>query len=44
MFKKISGVCLASLFLFGLFGCNTMAGAGKDMERGGEKIQQKAND
>ena len=23
-------------------GCNTMEGAGKDIERGGEKIQQKA--
>ncbi|WP_419195573.1 entericidin A/B family lipoprotein [Bordetella petrii] len=23
-------------------GCNTMEGAGKDIERGGEKIQQQA--
>jgi predicted small secreted protein len=23
-------------------GCNTIAGAGKDMERGGEKIQEQA--
>lgn len=23
-------------------GCNTMEGAGKDLERGGEKIQEKA--
>lgn len=23
-------------------GCNTIAGAGKDIERGGEKIQEKA--
>lgn len=23
-------------------GCNTMAGAGEDIERGGEKIQQQA--
>jgi entericidin B len=25
-----------------LAGCNTMAGAGKDLERGGEKMQEKA--
>ncbi|MGH8727497.1 MAG: entericidin A/B family lipoprotein [Burkholderiales bacterium] len=28
-----------SLFLAG---CNTMEGAGKDLERGGEKVQEKA--
>ena len=27
-----------------LSGCNTVAGAGKDIERGGEKIQDKAQD
>jgi entericidin B len=27
-----------------LVGCNTVAGAGKDIEKGGEKIQEKAND
>jgi predicted small secreted protein len=27
-----------------LAGCNTMAGAGRDIERGGEKLQQKANE
>ncbi|HUH59980.1 MAG TPA: entericidin A/B family lipoprotein [Candidimonas sp.] len=31
---------LAVAFLLG--GCNTMRGAGQDIERGGEKIQQKA--
>jgi len=25
-------------------GCNTVAGAGKDVERGGEKIQESAKD
>ena len=25
-----------------LAGCNTMAGAGRDMERAGEKVQDKA--
>ena len=35
---------LAALLAVGfiLSGCNTMEGAGKDIERGGEKIQDKA--
>lgn len=34
---------LAVLMLAGLIaGCNTMEGAGKDLEKGGEKMQQKA--
>jgi predicted small secreted protein len=34
---------LAVLMLAGFIaGCNTMEGAGKDLERGGEKIQDKA--
>ena len=28
--------------MFALAACNTMEGAGKDMERAGEKVQQKA--
>lgn len=28
----------------GVVGCNTVAGAGKDVERGGEKIQETAKD
>ena len=28
---------------FGLTACNTMEGAGKDMERGGEKLQNSAD-
>ena len=42
MFKKI----LATLMVLGMFGtiagCNTMHGFGQDVERGGEKIQDKA--
>lgn len=30
------------LMMLGLAGCNTMKGAGKDMERGGEKVQDAA--
>ncbi len=42
MFQRI----LATLMLLGMLGtiagCNTMQGVGKDIERGGEKIQDKA--
>jgi predicted small secreted protein len=30
--------------LAGLAGCNTVQGAGKDVERGGEKIQKEAQE
>ena len=37
---------IATLLLLGMLGaitgCNTMAGVGRDIERGGEKIQDKA--
>ena len=43
MLKKI----LAALMLLGMLGtiagCNTMHGLGQDIERGGEKIQDKAS-
>ena len=43
MFKRI----LATLMLLGMFGaiagCNTMSGLGQDIERGGEKLQDKAD-
>jgi predicted small secreted protein len=42
MFKRI----FATLMLLGMLGtiagCNTMHGFGQDVERGGEKIQDKA--
>lgn len=35
---------LAVLMLTGFIaGCNTIEGAGKDLERGGEKLQEKAD-
>ena len=35
---------LAVLMLAGsIAGCNTISGAGKDLERGGEKLQEKAD-
>jgi entericidin B len=36
MFRTIMGLLLLAAFSAG---CNTMQGAGKDLERGGEKIQ-----
>jgi len=42
MFKRI----LAALMLLGMLGtiagCNTMHGLGTDIERGGEKLQEKS--
>ena len=35
---------LSYVVLGGLAGCNTMQGAGKDVERGGEKIQKEAQE
>ena len=36
MFRTLIALCLIAFFSVG---CNTMQGAGKDIERGGEKIQ-----
>lgn len=44
MLKKIFAAIVA-LCVIGLFaGCNTMEGVGKDVERGGEKLQDSAKD
>lgn len=41
--KKL--IALLSLLVMGLLaGCNTMEGMGKDIERGGEKLQGAAQD
>ncbi len=40
--KSIIALVLASSFA--LAGCNTVAGAGKDIEAGGEKVQDVATD
>ena len=42
MNNRIRAACFAAITLVALAGCNTMSGAGKDIERGGEKIQEKA--
>jgi len=35
---------LAAVFIATLAGCNTIEGAGKDLERGGEKVQDTAKE
>lgn len=42
--KRVAPLLILSSFLIGLSGCNTIKGAGKDIERGGEVIQDKAGD
>jgi entericidin B len=40
MIRKLSALLVLGYILAG---CNTMAGAGKDIERGGERIQNSAD-
>ena len=44
--KRLIALMLAMSYvlLAGLAGCNTIQGAGKDVERGGEKIQKEAQE
>jgi len=42
MRKAMAWFALVGVVL--LTGCNTVAGAGKDIERGGEKVQNAAED
>jgi predicted small secreted protein len=48
MFKKTFVLMLTTLFLAGtvaaLTGCNTVAGAGKDIEQGGKAVKDEANE
>jgi entericidin B len=48
MIKKLFSPLLAALFLAGLFGsiagCNTVEGAGKDIEQGGKAIKDEAKE
>lgn len=41
---KLIGLVLSLMTLGSLTACNTMKGAGEDMERAGEKIQEKAEE
>ena len=48
MIRKLSASLLSALFLVGvlgsLAGCNTMEGAGKDIQAGGKAIKDEANE
>jgi entericidin B len=48
MIKRIFVPIMAALFLAGVFGsiagCNTMEGAGKDIEKGGKAVKDEANE
>ena len=48
MIRKVSASILAALFLAGVFGslagCNTMEGAGKDIQSGGKAIKDEARE
>ncbi len=48
MFKRILATLLAGLFFAGLMGtisgCNTLEGAGKDIEQGGRAIKDEARE
>jgi entericidin B len=40
MVKKLALLCILLVCCITLFGCNTMNGAGKDIEQGGKAIQK----
>ncbi len=47
MFKKTFALVFTTLFLAGtmtLTGCNTVEGAGKDIEKGGKAIKDEASE
>jgi predicted small secreted protein len=44
MLRKVLIMLLASTYFALLAGCNTMHGAGEDIEKGGEKIQKEADE
>ena len=43
MFKRIVAMMLLGVTVT-LVGCNTMAGMGRDLERGGQKLNQEARE
>lgn len=43
--KRLLGLMVVAMFSMGtLTACNTMAGAGKDVQKAGEKVEDKAQD
>ena len=43
MVKRIFAILMLLGMLGGIAGCNTVHGLGQDIERGGEKLQDKAS-
>lgn len=41
--RKMTLLCLLAVFACGLSACNTIKGAGRDIERAGEEIQDVAD-
>lgn len=48
MIRKLTASLLAAIFVAGLLGslagCNTMAGAGQDIQQGGKALKDEANE
>lgn len=42
--KRLISIACLSLFCLGLAACNTVAGVGKDMQKAGEKVEEKADE
>lgn len=43
--KRLTALLLLALFSMGMLSaCNTVAGAGKDVQKAGEKVEQKAEE
>ncbi len=42
-FKAITALFIASMFVFGLSACNTVEGAGQDIQKGGQAIEKAAD-
>ncbi|WP_319782247.1 entericidin A/B family lipoprotein [Oceanisphaera sp. IT1-181] len=42
--KKLMAVLMVAGLVGGLAGCNTVAGAGKDIQRGGEVVEETSHD
>lgn len=43
LFTRLFALSVLASVMIGLSACNTMEGAGKDIERGGEKVQDAAD-
>lgn len=42
--KRILSILVLAAFASGLLACNTMAGAGRDVQKVGEKVEEKAEE